>query len=349
VRVVQEKTVAPSSSRREETVTSAFFSATHKNLADLRCRRALPEDLFYRINVNRVASALATRAQRRHPRCRRTILGRMGKRMNIDAPDISEDAYRVLHDYPFPGNVRELENVLERALTLCTDGLITRSTSSCGPQSARPMRSPHTRAHHGSDAPVLGTGVPNSRILSATRSSSTRKTRYNKPRRPNSWHELSRAAVSDQELGSSDRSGARQAVPDSPGTAIPAGIPADAVAASMSTTPSCTDSGWKQLWISAASRGRLHCAIRRLYPTAQIYSFRAPRGPAGNVARNGLRVNARKALPQGVAAQAGSATMHVARGMFPPRCFPLGAAQIANFPFTEEASQQTVSTVLLSD
>jgi two-component system response regulator PilR (NtrC family) len=49
----------------------------------------------------------------------------MGKRMNIDAPQISEDAYRLLHDYPFPGNVRELENVLERALTLCTAGMIT--------------------------------------------------------------------------------------------------------------------------------------------------------------------------------------------------------------------------------
>jgi len=45
--------------------------------------------------------------------------------MNVDVPQIGEDAYRLLQEYPFPGNVRELENVLERALTLCSTGLIT--------------------------------------------------------------------------------------------------------------------------------------------------------------------------------------------------------------------------------
>jgi two-component system response regulator PilR (NtrC family) len=49
----------------------------------------------------------------------------MGRRMGTDAPQIGEDAFQMLRGYPFPGNVRELENILERALTLCTNGPIT--------------------------------------------------------------------------------------------------------------------------------------------------------------------------------------------------------------------------------
>jgi two-component system response regulator PilR (NtrC family) len=54
-----------------------------------------------------------------------TILQRLGRRSNTEAPQLAADAVEMLQDYPFPGNVRELENVLERALTLCVDGLIT--------------------------------------------------------------------------------------------------------------------------------------------------------------------------------------------------------------------------------
>jgi two-component system response regulator PilR (NtrC family) len=45
--------------------------------------------------------------------------------MGIDSPQIGEDAFQMLQAYPFPGNVRELENILERALTLCNTGTIT--------------------------------------------------------------------------------------------------------------------------------------------------------------------------------------------------------------------------------
>jgi two-component system response regulator PilR (NtrC family) len=125
LRVVQEKTVRPVGESREETVDVRILSATHKNLADLVADGRFREDLFYRINVIELRVPSLRERTGDIPELSETILGRLGRRMSIDAPTMSEDAYRILRDYPFPGNVRELENVLERALTLCTDGLIT--------------------------------------------------------------------------------------------------------------------------------------------------------------------------------------------------------------------------------
>ena len=72
------------------------------------------------------------------------ILARLSRRMKIEVPDIAAEAMHNLQSYPFPGNVRELENVLERALTLSTGGIIT-------PEHIK-LRAP-TRP--GSDAPAV--------------------------------------------------------------------------------------------------------------------------------------------------------------------------------------------------
>jgi two-component system response regulator PilR (NtrC family) len=125
LRVVQEKTVRPIGESREEAVDVRILSATHKNLADLVADGRFREDLFYRINVIELRVPSLRERSGDIPDLSETILGRMGKRMNIEAPQISEDAFQILREYPFPGNVRELENILERALTLCTEGLIT--------------------------------------------------------------------------------------------------------------------------------------------------------------------------------------------------------------------------------
>jgi FkbM family methyltransferase len=98
-----------------------------------------------------------------------------------------------------------------------------------------------------------------------------------------------------------------------------------------------------------ASRGQFALCIRRLYPTAQIYSFEPLDGPAGTWLETFAGDTRAKLFHKAVAAQAGPATMHVARWDVSSSLLSIGAAQIANFPFTEEASQQTVSTVLLSD
>jgi len=125
LRVVQEKTVRPVGESREETVDVRILSATHKNLAELVAQGLFREDLFYRINVIELRVPALRERPEDIPDIARAILERLGRRSGMQPPHLAEDALELLKSYPFPGNVRELENVLERALTLCVGGVIT--------------------------------------------------------------------------------------------------------------------------------------------------------------------------------------------------------------------------------
>jgi two-component system response regulator PilR (NtrC family) len=125
LRVVQEKTVRPVGESREETVDVRILSATHKNLADLVAQGLFREDLFYRINVIELRVPALRERPEDIPDIAGAILERLGRRSGTRPPHLAEDALELLKSYPFPGNVRELENVLERALTLCVGGVIT--------------------------------------------------------------------------------------------------------------------------------------------------------------------------------------------------------------------------------
>ena len=124
LRVVQEKTVRPVGEAREETVDVRILSATHRNLADLVAQGLFREDLFYRINVIELHVAALRERSGDIAEIAEAILQRLARRANVSPPELSAEALQTLHAYPFPGNVRELENVLERALTLST-GVIT--------------------------------------------------------------------------------------------------------------------------------------------------------------------------------------------------------------------------------
>jgi len=125
LRVVQEKTVRPVGEAREETVDVRILSATHRNLADLVAQGLFREDLYYRINVIEMRVPALRERSGDIREIAEAILERLAKRANGPAPQISVEALGMLEAYPFPGNVRELENVLERALTLSTGGVIT--------------------------------------------------------------------------------------------------------------------------------------------------------------------------------------------------------------------------------
>jgi two-component system response regulator PilR (NtrC family) len=187
LRVVQEKTVRPVGESREETVDVRILSATHKNLADLVADGRFREDLFYRINVIELRVPSLRERTGDIPELADTILGRMGRRMGIDAPQIGEDAFQMLRGYPFPGNVRELENVLERALTLCTTGTITtehiKLRAASRPVSELTSQSPPTSAASTASATPGGTAALGAQLEDIERDAIVKaleKTRYNK-------------------------------------------------------------------------------------------------------------------------------------------------------------------------
>jgi len=122
LRVIQEKTVRPVGSSAEEPSDARILSATHKNLGRMVAEGEFREDLYYRINVIELpVPALRDRGEDVIELAEH-ILGKLKTKASLD-----DGALQALRDYDFPGNVRELENMLERAVTLCTSGTIFES------------------------------------------------------------------------------------------------------------------------------------------------------------------------------------------------------------------------------
>ncbi len=100
------------------------LSATHKNLAQLVAEGKFREDLFYRVNVIELRVPSLRERPEDVQELAEAVLRRLGRRMKITPPMLAKDAVAALETYAFPGNVRELENILERAITLTTSGEI---------------------------------------------------------------------------------------------------------------------------------------------------------------------------------------------------------------------------------
>ncbi|HEV7432269.1 MAG TPA: sigma-54 dependent transcriptional regulator [Steroidobacteraceae bacterium] len=119
LRVIQEKTVRPIGEQHEQPIDVRVLSATHKNLSALVAAGRFREDLYYRINVIEINVPALREHAGDIPELAETLLRRLGRRLGSDAPALGAEALAALQSYAFPGNVRELENILERALTLC--------------------------------------------------------------------------------------------------------------------------------------------------------------------------------------------------------------------------------------
>ncbi len=124
LRAIQEKKVRPIGTQAEIPVDIRLLSATHKNLQAQVNAGGFRQDLFYRINVIEVQVPPLRDRGDDILLLADTFLKRLCQDWGIHPPKLSKAAEQQLLGYPFPGNVRELQNTLERALTLCEDGVI---------------------------------------------------------------------------------------------------------------------------------------------------------------------------------------------------------------------------------
>ncbi len=125
LRVIQEKTVRAVGANNEVAVDVRILSATHKDLDVLVAEGRFRHDLFYRINVIELDVPPLRERTGDLPLLSDAIIKRLAHAMKRRAPGLSPEAVFALETYPFPGNVRELENILERALAMADDELIS--------------------------------------------------------------------------------------------------------------------------------------------------------------------------------------------------------------------------------
>lgn len=120
LRVIQEKKVRRLGSNVEEPMDVRIISATHQHLARCVEEGRFRQDLFYRLNVITLKMPALRDMREDVPLIAQTLLARLASEAGMTAPGLTKAAACALVQYDFPGNVRELENILERALALAT-------------------------------------------------------------------------------------------------------------------------------------------------------------------------------------------------------------------------------------
>lgn len=124
LRAIQEKAIKPIGELYETSVDVRILSASHKNLSEEISLGKFRQDLYYRINV--IELHVPTLAERLSdiPDLAAAILTKLAKNQNRPPAEIKIECFELLKNYHFPGNVRELENILERAMALCEGNVI---------------------------------------------------------------------------------------------------------------------------------------------------------------------------------------------------------------------------------
>ena len=137
LRVIQEKAVRPIGGRSEVPVDVRILSATHKNLGKLVEANQFRQDLYYRINVIELRVPPLRDRRDDIPKLAGRVLERLAADNGQSPAKLTPEALSALLAYAFPGNVRELENVLERAVALCEGNTIRSDDLRLVPASAK--------------------------------------------------------------------------------------------------------------------------------------------------------------------------------------------------------------------
>lgn len=124
LRVLQEKEFEPLGSTSPRTTDVRIIAATNKDLLKLMEIGKFRDDLFYRINVVKIELPLLSQRKEDLPLLIDSFIRKFNAKMGKRITGVSDQALRVLLRYDYPGNVRELENILEHAFVLCRGNLI---------------------------------------------------------------------------------------------------------------------------------------------------------------------------------------------------------------------------------
>ncbi len=165
LRAIQEKTIRPVGANAETPVDVRILSATHKDLDVLVSEGRFRHDLFYRINVIELdVPPLRERAGDLPLLCD-AILKRLAHAMKRRAPTLSVESVEALEHYGFPGNVRELENVLERALAMADGDAISVHDLRLPTQSSSATAAAHAAASAAQTQPAASPAAVDPRTL----------------------------------------------------------------------------------------------------------------------------------------------------------------------------------------
>ncbi|MDK8263878.1 two-component system response regulator PilR (NtrC family) [Pseudomonas oryzihabitans] len=124
LRAIQEKAVRPVGSQQEISLDVRILSATHRDLAAEVAAGTFRQDLYYRLNVIELQVPALRERREDIGALASHMLERLARDSGLAAATLGDDALAKLKSYRFPGNVRELENMLERAYTLCEGDVI---------------------------------------------------------------------------------------------------------------------------------------------------------------------------------------------------------------------------------
>ena len=125
LRAIQERTVRPVGSQTEIRVDVRILSATHRDLHGLVREGKFRQDLYYRLNVIELAIPNLRSRPEDIPVLAEFLCQKLGATLGGEPLALAASAHESLSRYDFPGNVRELENILERAMTMCDGTEIT--------------------------------------------------------------------------------------------------------------------------------------------------------------------------------------------------------------------------------
>jgi len=138
LRAIQEREVDRIGGQRPIPIEVRLIATTNRNLEEMVARGHFRSDLYYRLNVFSIVLPPLRERREDVPALAQSLIAEMADALHRTAPAIDPDALEALSSLPFPGNVRELRNILERALVRCRAGTIGPAHLGLGPPDALP-------------------------------------------------------------------------------------------------------------------------------------------------------------------------------------------------------------------